>query len=939
MRFRYYGLAAALALTLGAGVLNAAENDSEVLAVWRNAMRVTEPAAEAAYRRGDLPEAIRLYEQALDSYLLIKQTRPGWNQELLDSKIAAGNKNLTELRSALARTTASKSPAPASAVAAVVTPAAEAELAATKEKLFKALIEMDDLRRELQGVKASTQEIEGLLREKRLLQEKYSMLELQYQTLLNKATSPDSEKEALQKQLLEAQVSYDLLHQKGLLIEKKFNETSEELAKAYQERNQMRLDAKSATDRLALLERDVTRLTTLRQAGEDSEAQLRSRIETLTAERDEARTQFAAKQKEYEVLLTRLAERLGDDQTATQLLAGNQELQLRYDELQRDYNTLNSDFRAAREQQRELQLKLTRQGDTLQRVDDVRKQLEQANKDLGTRLDQQNIALDLGRSTEKQATERARVLEGSLKELQIKAAALDDRLKARESVELQNTESRNTELQKLRDQLAGAEGRGAELAAIGEETKKKLTAAENRIAELRQEYIAEKAANASLEVDLRQLTDLRARHAELERTIADLEQTIAELEARPAGTDTIAGLERQLAEARQEIEELRQAAPAAAQTVPAAPVAVVPVPASGTVRGTVRILSDAEIAAGLESAQEALANGTSELAIWEYKRILRARPDQFEANRELGRICLAEQRFFDAVQHLTVAAEQAPEDSALMVDRALALTGAGDAQKGLELLQQALAAQPDSVRVLQGCGRAYLQLNRLADAETALRRALELNRADAEVLLDLARLLIVLDRKEEAVGYYEQARKAGAYPDSSIESSLGMKLAVNRELGEFLTKAAQEAIGARDWDSAAWYYSQLTGMEPRNDEWQNRLALIQLQRGDATAALAAVAAGRSAHPQTEPGNEALRLALAGAAYASARQPGEAAKCFDELAALSTPAPWSTQNFFAPLPAMIEEALKRLGQSPDLAQAEIKQAMDAWAKAGGAAANK
>jgi len=85
------------------------------------------------------------------------------------------------------------------------------------------------------------------------------------------------------------------------------------------------------------------------------------------------------------------------------------------------------------------------------------------------------------------------------------------------------------------------------------------------------------------------------------------------------------------------------------------------------------------------------------------------------------------------------------------LDQAEQLLNQTQAQKALEIAQAALATATEQARTLLICAEAYAQMRSAADAESAYRRALELEPSSVRGVVGLARLLHSADRNDEAL--------------------------------------------------------------------------------------------------------------------------------------------------------------------------------------------
>jgi len=102
-----------------------------------------------------------------------------------------------------------------------------------------------------------------------------------------------------------------------------------------------------------------------------------------------------------------------------------------------------------------------------------------------------------------------------------------------------------------------------------------------------------------------------------------------------------------------------------------------------------------------------------------------------------------------AIDELARAVQLDPGFAAAHLDRAWLLERQGAAREAVKNLQAAVKINPRNFRALDLLGLAYTSLDRPADAEPVLRRALELAPEDADILMHLGRTLMELGKEDE----------------------------------------------------------------------------------------------------------------------------------------------------------------------------------------------
>ena len=229
-------------------------------------------------------------------------------------------------------------------------------------------------------------------------------------------------------------------------------------------------------------------------------------------------------------------------------------------------------------------------------------------------------------------------------------------------------------------------------------------------------------------------------------------------------------------------------------------------------------------------------NGNMELAIWNYRQALLADENFRPAHLRLGHILYERQDYAGALPHLSSARAGGKFNLELAIRTArcqIALKRFGNARSIVDPLLKSHSGN-HQVQLLAG-----LIENGSGSARAAEERmitAIRLAPGDPEALIEIARLLAdsVVDRKGEAVLYYERARAAGAAPIPDLEKKLASLLDNRREMIRFLSGAASEAEISGDYGSAVWYYRKLVDMKPEN--YTPRLALALHKSGQSAKA-------------------------------------------------------------------------------------------------------
>jgi tetratricopeptide (TPR) repeat protein len=116
----------------------------------------------------------------------------------------------------------------------------------------------------------------------------------------------------------------------------------------------------------------------------------------------------------------------------------------------------------------------------------------------------------------------------------------------------------------------------------------------------------------------------------------------------------------------------------------------------------------------------------NELALAAFDRLEKL-PDSRERREVRATLARAQRRYVDAIEELKVALTYAPGDPGLLDDLGTAYYFARDYDAALSALAPVLKAEPEDVRLLTVYGDSLLQLQRLDEALTYLRRAIDLD--------------------------------------------------------------------------------------------------------------------------------------------------------------------------------------------------------------------
>lgn len=144
-------------------------------------------------------------------------------------------------------------------------------------------------------------------------------------------------------------------------------------------------------------------------------------------------------------------------------------------------------------------------------------------------------------------------------------------------------------------------------------------------------------------------------------------------------------------------------------------------------------------------------------ALASYQRALELRPDALDVHETLNAICWQHGLHEQYLTSYEPAIQAVPQSLALRVQYAAALRQAGrceDSEAVLRCAMDQLGSSPAAHRAL---GRALAGQGRLAEAIARYEEAISADPHDADCRQDLAKMLIVLERYDEALQHIERA--------------------------------------------------------------------------------------------------------------------------------------------------------------------------------------
>jgi tetratricopeptide (TPR) repeat protein/TolB-like protein len=265
-----------------------------------------------------------------------------------------------------------------------------------------------------------------------------------------------------------------------------------------------------------------------------------------------------------------------------------------------------------------------------------------------------------------------------------------------------------------------------------------------------------------------------------------------------------------------------------------------------------------------------------------YKRELELYPDNVSSRNNLGLIYLDMERYAEAIAEFEELRRRHMPFTGTYGLLAAAYTATGAVDKGIDVLQEFLRANPDSIAAISALGSTFMDANRMDEADASFRRAAALDPSDARPEYGRRAIAVFGEKWSEA----EAAdRKLAQSADTTIRLVGNVNLAVDAayrgRMSAALSQFEQTArtAGTRGSNGTAWVHNIIASALVETD--RPAPALAEAQRGLADA---------------HDGNAIFgSLFLIARAQALLNRPQDAVKTRDELARLANLLPSESEK--------------------------------------------
>lgn len=688
----------------------------------------------------------------------------------------------------------------------------QSEIDQYRQRLRNALAEIDSLQIKLRQSEARGRDIDGVLSDYRQLQERYSLLEMQYKNAREQAAGAGRER--YEKQLVDLKRAHEEAQKKIRQLEEEAGRKDENYAIARQEVLKLRDDLQLAGNEKRRLQRQVELQQNRAAAGDGEAAEKVKTLERAVKNRDEriarlmeilksnpgngtsatAADEISRLQKEVDALRNAAENSDALQRRINDLLAGEKSLKAQLAESTGLLELRGSELRTLRASEIKLQQSLTQSNGELK---SVKKRLAELGRELEQSSQRYNDALN------RRSSRLAADAQHTGKLLDEKRNAEKNLLKAQQDLRLKSDE--NTELRK-------------ELAGLQELVKSSRTA----VIELKSKHLSQ-------DIELKKMAQLQKAYDEL--------KTRFDLIEKSSGSDVlktlnrIPGLEESLRRYEKENRTLLAEIAALKKKMPR----------SNSQKTAAPEMADLEkITALLADARNAEARGNLEIAVWGYRQVLLRDDKNQTALVNLGSIALRRGKYSEAAELLGKAVGAAPEDAKLVNAYSRSLIGLREYKKALSRIAEFKKAHSGAVKadLLLTEAVAWSRSGKNADAEKSFKEVLKLQPANAEAAYELALMLSGDEkRRQEAGEYYVMAKNNGGAVDSYLEELLRSFSGPDLATRDFLLGNVKEALNKGDMAQSAWYLTEVKKLYPADKEYLYWQHLHDVLSGNSAAVL------------------------------------------------------------------------------------------------------
>lgn len=675
----------------------------------------------------------------------------------------------------------------------------QSEIDQYRQKLRNALMEIDTLQMKLRQSEARTRDVDGILRDYRLLQEKYSLLEVQYKNAMERSVSGDRDR--YENQIMTLKLANDETIKRIRQLEENIKLKDNEYAVSRTEVLKLKDDLQKSANENLRLQREI-KLQSNRTAAAAVDKDLADKIKLLENE-------LKRKDQRIDRLMQLLSDN-PDDKKPTSQVADAEIKHLR--------NELEQ-LRSSQRSEPELRRKISEQSANINNlkkqladVDSLLKVRENELKNTRNSLYKAQEAAKVTQSEMRTLNQRTETLERELKACSNRYRDLEKRHQDRLNADAVNTEKRDKERKIASKNLLDAQNKVRLMNDELGKLKAELEAGKTVIQNSRALVIDLKAKQHSSEIELRKMSALQKAYDELKNKFdlfnrASNSDVLSALNRIPGLEESLKRYEKENTTLLNEIATLKRRINRQADSP------------EGSVQENFEL---ERIETLLADARSAAARGNQEIAIWGYRQVLLRDPGHQDAAIQLGNLYLGNGKFDDAHKLLEMARKNAPQDENIINNCARCLIGKRDYDAALKLIRNLRKERKGKVNadLLLTEAVACSRSGKNSDAEKSFKAVLKLHPGNAEAAYELALLLSAdTKRRKEAGEFYMLAKSNGVAVDSYLEELLRSFSSNDHATRDFLLNNVSEAMLNGDMSSASWYLTEIKKLYSGDPEY------------------------------------------------------------------------------------------------------------------------
>ena len=675
------------------------EEEFSPWAAWRKGFSYFEKG-ERNKEKGKNSEALKAYRKAYQYYYSVKKARPNWNQQIIGNRIRMCQREINKLN----KLVGTPSPAQADSSAYDQEKASSAELQSTKaellnykKKLFAALIELNELRQRSKQYKNNLEQVEDLMREKRIFTEEYKLLQEKYTNLQKQKKQPSVNEKRLKTQLVDTKIKNDILAQRLKLQQEKEKELNEEIAGLYRYKTKNKNSLKE-------FKKTIENLTYKLKKGAELQNVEAKKYQKVVAKAKSLETynkQIAANLKEKDEEIKKLEDWLKElrkksgnqSEIQQQIIKANQLVTKKYQALKKENEKNVRDLQEMKAILKGNNLAEEQLKKTLQDINNQRGSVEKEYELLRKSYEQLLVI-------QKAHTKEIKMLQGKnakaeelVKSYSEKYKWTKKKLAARSNSDLQNISALNKQIRSLNKQIKRNE-------LVSKDMKSELTEAKSKYRKLQGAFDILKKSETNLKYKekllaqetqstqilkkenekLRKANELlkadnaktiAAKRKEYQAKIKQSEERLLALQQQ---NQNIANKNNELSLAVTKVEKLREELQHANKTIKilrnfGSKKAVTETKHTASADMSVTKYTPQVKTSQKFDLKKLLADGikaeeddSEDLAIWNYRKYLSLNPDKTEVNRRLGSILYKRGQIEEAARFLSKAYSLQPDN-------------------------------------------------------------------------------------------------------------------------------------------------------------------------------------------------------------------------------------------------------------------------------------